>query len=63
MLIDIKDNPRLNGATLIFCRSKAKCLRHAIELLRKLREEELLQGINTKQEPSNEAKSYYSQVE
>ena len=56
-LIDIKDNPRLNGATLIFCRSKAKCLRHAIELLRKLKgEEELLQGINTKQEPSNEAK-------
>ena len=56
-LIDIKDNPRLNGATLIFCRSKAKCFRHAIELLRKLRgEKELLQGINSKQEPSNEAK-------
>lgn len=46
------------GPTLVFCRSKPKCFKQAISLLRELTGvDDLLSGIDTKQPPSVEASS------
>ncbi|MEA5392114.1 DEAD/DEAH box helicase [Cyanobium gracile UHCC 0139] len=55
-LRSINNDSQKKGATLVFCRSKRKCFKQAISLLRDLTEvEDLLDRVDTKQPPSNEA--------
>lgn len=52
----INSDSRKKGATLVFCRSKNKCFKQAISLLRDLTGiEDLLESVDTKQPPSTEA--------
>lgn len=54
-LRSINNDGQKNGATLVFCRSKNKCFKQAISLLRDLTGvEDLLKGVDTKQPPSDE---------
>mgnify|MGYP006279919749 CR=1 FL=1 len=55
-LKSINSEGNRKGATLVFCRSKNKCFKQAISLLRDLTgEENLLEGADTKQPPSIDA--------
>ena len=57
-LRSISDDRDRKGPTLVFCRSKPKCFKQAISLLRELTGvDDLLSGIDTKQPPSVEASS------
>ena len=54
-LNQINQNDNKKGATLIFCRSKEKCFKQAIDLLRQLTgEASYLEEANTKQPPNPE---------